>query len=138
MRALLHSLGERWTAWRNARHGQKILCTPEALRIERAFGEPAQIPWNQIERVTAVKRDCYTVDSIRLLIGLKGGSALRGLRGGPGMAGPARATAERLPGCLSFEEWFFDVAFPAFEANAKQIYPPQQDAAGGERSQQLA
>ena len=122
MRALLQSLGERWTAWRNARQGQKLLCTPEALRIERAHGEPTVILWPRIERVIAFKRDCYTVDSIRLLIGMAGGEAHELSEDDEGWQDAMAQLPERLPGCLSFEDWFFTVAFPAFEANTTQIY----------------
>lgn len=93
---------------------------------KRAWHEES-IPWAEIRKVVAFKRDCYTVDSIRMLLVTEAGVAEIGEE----MAGWdawTSALPERLAGAKRFEEWFFEVAFPAFEENATLLYLTTQES----------
>ena len=37
---------------------------------------------------------------------------------------------EYLPGCRKWEEWFWDVAYPAFETNMAEIYAKKNTESG--------
>ena len=125
MRTLVERLRARWTAWRNSirLRNCKLRSSGDALILERG-GDQTIIPWNSIVAVDAFKRDCYTVDSIRLLVITSGGLSYELAEHHEGWEDITCAISENLPGCLAFEEWFFEVAFPAFETNLTRLYPP--------------
>jgi hypothetical protein len=125
MRTVLADLRARWAAWCDRRRPRtyRLSCTPQALVLEQR-GEQTAIPWGSIAEITAFKRDCYTVDSIRLLIVTSDGQAYELAEDDEGWDEVTSELSTRLPGCLAFESWFFQVAFPAFETNLTRLYPP--------------
>ncbi len=101
------------------------MLTDAALLVRRRDWKRAwheqRIPFAEVRKVVAFKRDCYTVDSIRMLLETDAGV----VEIGEEMAGWEAWTAalpERLAGAKRFEEWFFEVAFPAFEENATIVF----------------
>lgn len=101
---------------------------------KRAWQEQ-RVPFAEVRKVVAFKRDCNTVDSIRMLLVTEAGV----VEIGEEMAGWDAWTAalpERLAGAKRFEEWFFEVAFPAFEENATLLYDASSSsgAAGSSRA----
>lgn len=79
------------------------------------------IPWTNIQKVAAFKRDCYTVDLI--CIAFETPDSVYEIN--EEMASwPAfvQEIATHLPGCLKAEEWYEAVMFPAFETNRTMLY----------------
>ncbi|WP_419804547.1 hypothetical protein [Terriglobus sp.] len=88
-----------------------------------AGGQQRQVRWDQVERVTAFKRDLYTVDMLCLLILLGEDQAIFELN--EQMEGYNEFVAAMdiaLPGAMPWAQWFMAVAFPAFATNPLCIY----------------
>lgn len=107
--------------------------TADALLVRPRRGEDAgrekAIPFAEVRQVVAFKRDCYTVDSIRMLL-VAGAETVEISEEMSGWEEWIAALPERLPGALRFEEWFFEVAFPAFETRATLLYETQAGSPG--------
>jgi hypothetical protein len=93
-----------------------IQVSPEALQINKRV-----IPWNEIDAIFAYKVDAYVVDQIRFLINAKSGPAEIS-ESDEGWTELVDKLPEYLPGCESMGEWYFQVAFPAFERCERVIY----------------
>ena len=126
IREVIQAIRARLTARRDARANlrYRIRCTPEALMIEPARGEGVVVPWGTIARVAAFKRDCYVIDSIRLLVATADGRGYECSEDDEGFDEAVQPLPCHLAGCVAFTDWFATVAFPAFETNFTQIYPP--------------
>ena len=116
--------------WCSGRTGLLVTAAGVTLRRVAWHGAAVEhhIRWPEIQRIVAFKRDCYTVDSIRMLIVTSAGVVEIG-EDVPGWDDWTAALPERLPGAKRFEEWFFAVAFPAFAENATVLYPAQEPGA---------
>ena len=79
--------------------------------------------WNDVTQVVAFKRDCYAVDSMRILFQLRTGQHHEVYEDMEGFTELMEKLPAYLPGALRMEEWFSAVAFPAFEPCQTQIYP---------------
>jgi hypothetical protein len=80
------------------------------------------MPWAEICRAIAFKRDLFTVDRICLFLARRDGA---GIELDEEMAGWLRfveALPAHLPSCTPFSEWFPAVAFPAFARNDLEIW----------------
>jgi hypothetical protein len=86
------------------------------------------VRWNEVSRILAFKKDCFTTDSIRLLF-LTDSTSLEAGENDPGWETLIEDLASRVPGCERLEDWFNSVAFLAFEPCPKWIY-------GGDDSQE--
>ena len=83
----------------------------------------AVVGWETIDRVVAYKRDCYTVDLICLAFIDGDGVVLLDVdESATGYQELVDGMPQYLAGCLSMGEWFMEVAFPAFEVNATELY----------------
>ena len=86
-------------------------------------GNQIRLNWDEITSVYAYKRDCFTVDQIRLLIAnddmrlyvevTEDDSCFHGL---------ISNLPCYLPGCPSIDHWFMSVALPPFETRWTTVY----------------
>jgi hypothetical protein len=86
-------------------------------------GEVVQFRWSEITRIIAFKRDCLTVDSIRMLVELNASQTLEISEEMSGWNGFVKDLPLRIPGALSQDQWFTKVAFPAFALCLTELYP---------------
>ncbi|MCE9609266.1 MAG: hypothetical protein K8R23_03465 [Chthoniobacter sp.] len=86
---------------------------------------PLNIGWKAIDRLTMFKRDIFSVDLICLFIEFSGDCVIEFDEDMEGWKAFIDALPHHLSGCKPSEEWFFDVAFPAFAANPNEIYRRQ-------------
>lgn len=117
----------------------ELVLTEAALVIRRRDWKRAwqeqRIPFTGVRKVVAFKRDCYTVDSIRMLLVTDAG-VVEISEEMSGWDAWTAALPDRLSGAKRFEEWFFEVAFPAFEEQATLLYDASSSsgAAGSSRA----
>jgi hypothetical protein len=94
----------------------------------RAFlqGEPTvkiqEIPWHDIVNAYVYKRDVFTCDLICLMLRTTSGRTMELNEQMEGWQDLIANLPNHLPACRSFDEWFAEVAFPAFELNLTEIY----------------
>ncbi|MEQ1762373.1 MAG: hypothetical protein ABL984_04405 [Pyrinomonadaceae bacterium] len=84
--------------------------------------EQRTLSWNDVTKATVYKRDVFAHDLICIWLRTGEGS---GIEINERMLNWENAVNELptiLPGCLSIDEWFRDVAFPPFEENAITIF----------------
>ena len=94
-------------------------------RIEQmgSRSSSTQLEWQQITDVYAYKKDCFSMDQIRILLGDE--VQRKWIEVTEHDEGYRELIAElphHLPGCLSEEEWWRDVAMPPFETQWTQLY----------------
>jgi hypothetical protein len=80
------------------------------------------VPWSRVVSIHAFKEDLMVVDRICLRLGLGDGTTAVLSEDVAGWKDLVDALPDYLPGCLPFHEWFFAVAFPAFDPNATELY----------------
>ena len=78
--------------------------------------------WQDVTRIVAFKRDCFTVDSVRLVFELNGAQTIEVSEEMLGWQALVDAVPHHLPGALAQEEWWAKVAFPAFALCLTEIY----------------
>jgi hypothetical protein len=105
-----------------------IRLSPEIIevhetRVDRPPGPPLSVNWSDVVAVFVYKKDLYVVDMICMSIALKNGHEFHLDEQMAGWTDLTERLPKILPGCLAIEEWFFQVAFPAFETNLIRIYP---------------
>ncbi len=83
---------------------------------------PLNIEWKAIDRLTMFKRDCFGFDLICLFVEFSGDCAVEFDEDMEGWKAFIGALPHHLPGCKALEEWFSEVAFPAFAPNPNEIY----------------
>ena len=84
-----------------------------------------QLNWDEVDGAVAYKRDCYTVDLICIAFGNESGGVEINEEM-PEWSSLIKALPRYLPGCMSEESWFEQVAFPAFETSPVHIFKRQQ------------
>ena len=80
------------------------------------------IAWRDTVSVEAFKRDLYSVDLICITFHLRDKKTVEINEEMDGWESLVRKLPEYLPGCQTFEEWYTQVAFPAFKPNLTVIY----------------
>ena len=83
--------------------------------------QPQEAPWSEVAKVSAYKRDLFTVDQICLLFETARGP----LEVNDDMMGWTElleALPDRLPGFPPVSSWFSGVAYPAFVENCRVLY----------------
>lgn len=80
------------------------------------------IAWRDTVSIEAFKRDLYSVDLICLTFHLRNKKAIEINEEMDGWESLVTTLPEYLPGCQTFEEWYTEVAFPAFKPNLTVIY----------------
>jgi hypothetical protein len=82
-----------------------------------------RLRWDEIDAVLAYKRDCFSIDQIRVALIDRNGMVRMDISEEDG---GYRALIEELPrrlaGCLTQDQWFQRVAIPAFETNMTELY----------------
>jgi hypothetical protein len=84
--------------------------------------ESFTMPWIEVLRVTAFKRDLLTLDRVCLFLARADGKGVELHEDMAGWSSFAEALPEYLPGCKPTSEWFPAVALPAFAPNQTEIY----------------
>ena len=123
-------LGAIKSLWENLKarqyRGSRIEYDADRLALYRYVGKNSklvrQTKWREINAVFAFKWDCYTVDQIRLAIETLEDGAFVLTEDDEGWDLLSKNLDALLPGCRPFNDWFSEVAFPAFETNWTQIY----------------
>lgn len=83
----------------------------------------ALVYWRSVGAVLVYKVDCYSYDQIRAAFLDDQGAVLFEVPEDTEIYQPLmEQLPAHLPGCLKFEEWFFEVAFPAFETKPVLIF----------------
>ena len=94
---------------------------PRAFRKQMP-GTTLTFAWQDVARVIAFKRDCFTVDSIRFVFELNGTQTIEVSEEMMGWQALVDAVPHHLPGALAQEEWWTKVAFPAFAPCITEVY----------------
>ena len=96
------------------------------------FKSPSQhldaCPWEEVQRITAFKRDLWATDCICLVVELQNRTALELHEEMNGWARFCEALPVYLTGALSPEGWIHRVASPAFELCLTHVYERQEAA----------
>lgn len=108
-------------------HGKKfdhvISFDATGFRVEsRNRGSTPVQRWDGVERITAYKRDEWTVDCICLLFGGKDGTLIELNEDLGNWQDFIEALPTYLPGARKCHDWFREVAFPAFATNPTAVY----------------
>ena len=78
--------------------------------------------WSDVTQVVAFKRDCFTVDNIRLAFEIDGEVVVEIHEDMAGWTDLLDALPGNLPGALPLEVWWAKVAFPPFELCLTTLY----------------
>ena len=81
-----------------------------------------EVLWPEVREMLAFKRDLFAVDRVCLAFSLGDNTALEINEEMIGWDGLVEKLPEYLSGCTSFENWFNQVAFPAFATNTAKTY----------------
>lgn len=81
-----------------------------------------KILWQDVTNVYVYKRDVFTHDLICLMFRTKGAQTMELNEQMEGWQDIIVNLPNHLPDCKSFDEWFMEAAFPAFELNLIEIY----------------
>jgi hypothetical protein len=117
-----------WSAVQEWRDGKRIEIQCDDSRVT-LFAVPAndepqlRLTWEQITAVYAYKRDCVTVDQIRLVLGDDNQQRwMEVSEDDVGFKVLIVEMARRLPGFPGVYDWWDKVVDPAFETNWTQLY----------------
>lgn len=107
---------QRYQNWRH-RHVAALLVTLDGFAIRQA-GESRAYRWDDVERITAMKRDLFAYDCICLILLLSDGivEVNEDMRG---FAGFREAMELHL---AIQQDWWMQVAFPAFAACPVELF----------------
>ena len=123
--SLLKRVGDWWWQVRAGRKVRFIVCGDSGVSVDQA-----SIAWDDIGAVLAYKRDCYAYDLICVGLVDRDGHVLAEIsEQDAGYKDLVRELPIHLSGCLTLDEWFMKVAFPAFETQATQLYRRQPQPA---------
>ena len=84
--------------------------------------ETLRMRWEEVIEAQVFKRDLLAVDCIYLFLSGADGTGIELDEEMEGWTPLCEALPQRLPGCLPFHEWLWDVATPAFETNLRTIF----------------
>ena len=114
-----------WWAARVAREPSRVQCDDFGLTYFGSSPSSAlRLTWPEITDVFAFKKDCYSVDSIHLILGNSERKTwVEVAEHDAGYPELIAALPSNLPGCPTEEEWLRRVASPPFDAQWKRLYP---------------
>lgn len=101
--------------------------TPHGFLFDLDDGRD-EIRWDDIDEVAAYKKDCFGLDQIRMAI-LSGGCEYTLTENMTGWEWLIHELPNHLDGMRQPEEWFLEVAFPAFELCYTPLYSKTMPAA---------
>ena len=81
-----------------------------------------RLPWREIGRIVAYKRDLFVYDRICMFVARADGSGVELNEEMDGWQTFCEELPQALPGCKSYDDWFRSVAFPAFAKNTTELY----------------
>jgi len=100
-----------------------LQCDESGVTQTSISGDGIRLTWDQIAAVYAYKRDCFTMDQIRLIIGNDELEIwIEIAEDDAGYADLVSYLPRHLPGCPSVESWLQSVALPSFETQWTKIY----------------
>jgi len=84
--------------------------------------------WDDVTCVTAFMRDCWIVDQIYLAIEYGEGGFVQLSEDADGWDALCAALPERLPGALTWDDWWPQVSFPAFDGTTTVVFEPARQS----------
>ena len=98
----------------------KVISSEKSIQLYKGETVKREVFWKDVERIRVYKKDLFTYDCIYLAFDLNNSSTFEIDEELEGF----KETMGILPGVFKDidEEWFFDVAFPAFETNMKTVW----------------
>ncbi|MEP7212972.1 MAG: hypothetical protein ABI791_07850 [Acidobacteriota bacterium] len=99
----------------------KISLDPEGFEVS-TNNRQDYVKWRDVESVFAYKSDLFTVDLICMIVEKQDSKVVNMHEDMDGWREFVDVLPNHLHGCRKFDDWFFAVAFPAFETNPIQIY----------------
>lgn len=93
---------------------------------------PISFLWKDVCRVVVFKRDLFTVDCICIGFELSDGLSYEFDEEMTGYKELTSRLHDYLPGCQRWDNWFCEVAFPAFATNMIEIYVRDETAREGD------
>jgi hypothetical protein len=128
MNSKLQRAFERFKSVLKGRKGTEISLTHNSvgidikwLTLENESGEES-ISWQDIEIVTAFKRDLLTYDILCIQLVTKAGLNFECNEEDPYWGSLVEKLPEYLPGCPLFADWWHPVAIPAFATNETVLF----------------
>jgi len=107
----------------------EILCGEKGfsvVNLKKTDATPLSMYWSEVSKATAFKRDLFSVDLVCLLPSRHDGSGLEIDEDMTGWKEFIAALPSFLPTCRASEQWFMEVALPAFTTNATEIFSRQE------------
>ena len=98
----------------------KIVSDQKSIRLYKDENLKEEIDWNEVKEIRVFKRDLLTYDCICIAFDLKNDTTFEIDEEIEGYQETFKVLLETFKGIK--EDWFFDVAFPAFETNMKTIW----------------
>jgi len=83
---------------------------------------PNSMKWSEVAKVTAFKRDLFAVDLICVLLSKADSSGIEVDEDMGGWDEFVKRLPNNLAGCKAWEQWFTEVAFPAFDPKMTEIF----------------
>ncbi len=92
------------------------------LSLKNIRTAPVLMKWNEVQKITAFKRDLFSVDQICLFISRADETGLELDEEMKGWSEFTESLPRFLSTCKPLEDWIWKVAHPAFAANPTEIY----------------
>lgn len=124
---LLQRIRACWTKAQRGRGivSRSVLCDDWGVAQSDWLGDreiQERLAWDEVDAVFGYKQDCYAVDRICIaLVDSIGRARIIVSEEDAGYQVLVGQLPRRLAGCLSADEWFPQVAFPAFKANPTEL-----------------
>jgi hypothetical protein len=96
------------------------------VNLKKADATPLSMNWSEVCKAAAFKRDLFSVDLVCLFLSRHDGSGLELDEDMKAWKEFIAALPSFLPTCRDPEQWFREVAFPAFATNAIEIFSRQE------------
>lgn len=120
-----HRLTNRFLAYLNKKYSGGHTCISAGelgIRLTSVVGGGSLVPWDQITKIVAFKRDVYAHDLICLLIEQADGSVFEINERALGWMELVNELPIRLPAARAYSDWFTEVAFPAFDMSPTSVF----------------
>lgn len=92
------------------------------VRAVQPEANPSSMKWSEVVKVTAFKRDLFAVDLICVFLSTADSSGIEVDEDMGGWDEFVKGLPNNLAGCKAWEQWFTEVAFPAFDPKMTEIF----------------
>jgi hypothetical protein len=92
------------------------------VRAVQPETNPNSMKWSEVVKVTAFKRDLFAVDLICVFLSKADSSGIETDEDMGGWDEFVKGLPNNLAGCKAWEQWFTEVAFPAFDPKMTEIF----------------